>query len=541
MATRLFGVETEYALAAFSPDGLRFNQNKFLEDLVKRARKSLPSLPDARSPGMFLGNGSRFYVDCGCHPEVSTPECSNPWEAVRYIQAGDSMLTTLAEDFLNNPSPGLPIKDVQIWKGNVDYSGTGATWGCHESYLHKANLSDLANNLIPFLVSRLVYTGSGGFDSRSAGLVFMLSPRVAHLERVISDESTHDRGIFHTKNESLSRGFHRLHLLCGESLLSEKATWLKLGTTALVVALIEAGVQPAMGVELEAPLDAMRQFADDHTCRAATDSQSGVPVTALSIQRHYLEQVENYLDQQFMPPWGPDVCREWRKILEELEDAPASIATTLDWGIKFALYQDRARQCEIPWETLSSWSLVVDKLSRDLPRDREGAIPKMLSPALDTIGPIAKSKLKFTPILNELKLRWEDLPKFLALRNELFEIDTRFGQLGNEGIFAALDRAQILSHHMPGVRQVEDPVLTPPPMGRANLRGKCISRMAKNGGPFFCDWTEIWDIEKKQKLDLHNPFEKEERWYPLSGQEAREAELGDLDFLSPRRSFLRRR
>ena len=120
--------------------------------------------------------------------------------------------------------------------------------------------------------------------SLSPGVEFILSPRVPHMVREVSNDSTGNRGIFHTKDESLcGKGYHRLHLLCGESLCSETATWLKVGTTALVVALIEAGLRPGDAVALQSPLEAMRSFASDTVCKAIVESASGKDLTAIMI------------------------------------------------------------------------------------------------------------------------------------------------------------------------------------------------------------------------------------------------------------------
>src|SRR6185436_14148466 len=138
---------------------------------------------------------------------------------------------------------------------------------CHESYSHAAQPGALSDEIVPHLVTRIIYTGAGGFNSTSRGLEFTLSPRVSHLANVVSNNSTSDRGIFHTKDESLSKpGFYRLHIICGESLCSETAMWLKVGTTALVVAMAEAGLRPAASVALRWPLLAMQAISRDPTC-----------------------------------------------------------------------------------------------------------------------------------------------------------------------------------------------------------------------------------------------------------------------------------
>src|SRR5262249_43606755 len=222
-------------------------------------------------------------------------------------------------------------RSLALFRGNVDYSGSGSTWGSHESYLVASPPGTLARQLIPHLVSRLVYTGAGGFKNLSPGLEFTLSPRVAHLGKVRSSDSTANRGIFHEKDEDLCGGrHHRLHLICGESLCSELALWLRMGVTALVVALCEAGLADGEVVELRSPLEAMQRFAGDPTCTATAESVTGVRLTAIAIQRHYLARVEAHVGDAFMPPWAGEGCRRWRAVLGGLEQGWEPAAPTLD-------------------------------------------------------------------------------------------------------------------------------------------------------------------------------------------------------------------
>ena len=165
---------------------------------------------------------------------------TDPWSVVRYIQAGHQIIADLAQAVESERPPGT---EVMCFRCNVDYGGLRTTWGSHESYLHRMSPAALQSQIVPHLVSRIIYTGAGGFNPLSSGLEFTLSPRVAHINRVASADSTSDRGIFHTKNEPLSRdGYNRLHIICGESLCSETAMFLKAGTTALIVAMADAGV-----------------------------------------------------------------------------------------------------------------------------------------------------------------------------------------------------------------------------------------------------------------------------------------------------------
>lgn len=154
----LFGLETEYGFTPLGPDGSLLDRTEIAAELMAEARARVPHLPDVASLGIFLANGSRLYVDRGIHPEVSTPECSDPGELVAYVRAGERVLAEAARAV----ERGRPGSRILLFACNVEYGGTGETWGCHESYLHRGSNVRMGRSIIPHLVSRIVYTGGGG-------------------------------------------------------------------------------------------------------------------------------------------------------------------------------------------------------------------------------------------------------------------------------------------------------------------------------------------------------------------------------------------
>ena len=509
MAERLFGVETEYAIAGMSGRS-GADRGALVEHLIELAHKQFVRLPELHSCGMFLANGSRFYIDCGLHPEFTTPECANPWDAVRYVQAGDRLLAGLLREF---QASGPKLSEVMLFRSNVDYSGSRTTWGCHESYLHRMNPADLPPQVIPHLVSRTMYTGAGGFNPLAEGLEFTLSPRAAHLEHVISGSSTGSRGIFHTKDESLSSsGYHRLHVLCGESLCSEIAAFLKIGATALVVAMAEAGLKPGRAVRLENPLEALQAVARDATCRTPLKLADGGCRTALEIQRHYLELAESHASDAFMPPWSAEICRRWRAMLDLLDDAPRSVVRTLDWAIKIPLYADRARHRGVAWERFPLFNDVLSRLNSALKqtecKDKAVSLDRLLGPH----SPVPKEVALLASLLCSKGSGWEEFERFLGLLPEFFEIDTRFTQVGDKGIFRTLDAAGVLDHQVAGVDNIEHAMANPPAIGRGRIRGEVIRRLARSNGSCRADWQRIVNGTEGRILDLSDPFIAEERW-----------------------------
>lgn len=508
MAERLFGVETEYAMAALTAGNARAHGDGIAETFYLLTHR-LPHLPDRSSRGVFLLNGARFYVDSGFHPEFATPECANPWDVCRYIQAGDQTLLGLASD-LTRRVTGLG--NTLVFRSNVDYT-TKASWGCHESYLHHVEQRVMSRHLIPHLVTRIIYTGAGGFNALSPGLEFLVSPRVPFLSRAVSSESTHDRGIYHTRDESLANGGHRrLHIICGESLFSETATWLKMATTAIVVAMIEAGLNPGDPVQLREPVSAMRRIASDPTCTAKVRLTDGSQTTAIGIQWHYLHMAEANRYHPLMPPWTDEALRQWRNMLTRLEQgAPDSVAAILDWAIKHALYRDQARRKNVSWELMTSWSNVLAHLSKLMEETEHKNTPLTAQFVLAINSPIARQVAETTPLLQSAGLNWDGLKAFLDLRQQLLETDARFSQLGAGGIFPALDKAGVLQHHFLGVDNIPHAVANPPNIGRAKFRGECVRRFAGKRR-YACDWTGVWDFEQHRVLDLSQPFPVGEEW-----------------------------
>jgi hypothetical protein len=505
-------METEYAVdgrtAAYdtvpSKDALAWQ-------LIDVARQQLKHLRDF-GEGMFLENGSRLYIDSGYHPELSTPECADPWDVVRYILAGERILLDLAGK-LEAREPGASL---QFFKCNVDYSGEGTTWGCHESYMHRMSPEMLSAEIIPHLVSRVIYTGAGGFDSLAAGLAFTLSPRVPHLERVVSESSTSARGIFHTKDESLSGGgYHRLHLICGESLCSQTAMWLKVATTALVVAMAEAGLTLSETVRLAAPLTALKGFASDPSCKARAIVAGRRWMTAIEIQRFYLESAEANLRAPFMPFWAEEACRQWRAILDRLEKGPEAVSTTLDWAIKLSLYRDHAARQGFDWESLPHWTHIHKRLDAALAYPANFGSAISMETLFEENSLVRDEARALAPYLKEKGLRWLDLNRFLLLRRQLFEIDTRFGQLGDKGIFSSLSASGVLKHQMEHIGDVRKFVTKPPASGRARLRGEFIRNSDAERSDYECDWQGVWDTRNKRLLDLSDPFASKEEWRKL--------------------------
>lgn len=510
----LLGIETEYAVTAFDNRKRPVPKELFMQLFLQKAREMYPSLEDLVTPyGLFFSNGSRLYWDHGFHPEMSTPECCGPTDVVRYILAGESMLQVLINKITQNPG----IAEVRILKANIDYAG--ATWGCHESISTEVHPQHIFPHILPHLVSRIIITGSGGFDYQHPGLEFMISPRVSYLFHTISPDSTHSRGILHTKDEPLGRTGHRLHLLCGESLCSHLGMWLKVATTSLIIALTEAGLNPGEKVQLENPLEAMRTITKDISCSAGIPLKNGTMFSAMDIQRHYLDMAEKHKGDSFMPDWAEETVCLWRGILDRLEKGPNAVSDLLDWAIKLKIFKRYvSKQIGLDWESLAQWNNRIPNASG---KDSIRRIQELREIALQDLHPPKENQKNSDPASSHPDVDVPEVKSIIKLRPVLFEMDLRFGQISPTGIFNQLDKAGVLKHTLHSEIHAEQAITNPPSGSRAFLRGQCVRKYSSSRDQLFCYWDQIVNRTANKILDLSDPYASEEVWreYSTKGTE----------------------
>lgn len=278
-------------------------------------------------------SGARFYVD-HAHPEYSSPETTDAWDAVIFDKAGELLMHAAAE--ASGAVEGQPR--LQIHKNNVD--GKGASYGAHENYLYpRAYPAEAVQaGLIPHFVTRQVFTGAGrvglGETGQSAG--FQISQRADYIETTVSLETTLNRGIINTRDEShAGSDWARMHVIIGDANLSEFATVLKLGTTALVLDAVGAGVDFS-DLALHDPVAAVRTVSRDLTCTTGLRLYGNREMTAVDIQQEIRRRVSDALDGRLI---GHDrlVLDLWGQILDDLARDPASTADRLDWTAKLSL------------------------------------------------------------------------------------------------------------------------------------------------------------------------------------------------------------
>jgi hypothetical protein len=245
-------------------------------------------------------------------------------------------------------------------------------------------------------------------------------------------------------------------------------------------------------------------------------------MTALQIQRHYLEEVSRHVGEPFMPSWSEDIVKLWRDMLDELERGVPAVITKLDWAIRYGLLVDSAARAGFDWRRVSFWTEIFDKLGAEArvagcSLGEKGVMASLIEPR----GPIPETFRKATKEIREHGLTWEEGREFLLLRQRLLEIDIRFGQLGDKGLFEVLDQEGRLVHDVPGVDHVTAAMCMPPVSTRAYPRGCFVSRAPGDVRAMtICSWSAIWDRRTRQVLDLSDPLRCEENWRGMTEEEA---------------------
>ena len=326
-----------------------------------------PELDDLGAANVILTNGARLYVD-HAHPEFSAPEVTNARDAVIWDKAGERVMEEAAMRARTVPEQ----PPFQLYKNNVD--GKGASYGAHENYLmaRSTPFAAVVSGLIPFFASRQVVCGSGRVGIGPAGETagFQLSQRADYIEVEVGLETTLKRGIINTRDEPHADAdkYRRLHVIIGDANLAEYATYLKVGTSALVLDLIEAG-ERFDDLRLAEPVRAVHAISHDPTLAATVELAVGGRVTGLDLQRAYHERVAAHVQREGEEgEVAGDVLRMWGEVLDALERDPMECADRLDWPAKLQLMEGYRARDGVGWA--SSRLHLVDLQYSDVRLDK---------------------------------------------------------------------------------------------------------------------------------------------------------------------------
>ncbi|HEY2698930.1 MAG TPA: Pup--protein ligase [Pseudonocardiaceae bacterium] len=335
MQRRIFGIETEYGVTCTFHGQRRLSPDEVARYLFRRV------VSWGRSSNVFLRNGSRLYLDVGSHPEYATAECDDLAQLVTHDKAGERILEDLLVDAERRLADEGIGGDIFLFKNNTDSAGN--SYGCHENYLvgRAGEFSRIADILLPFLVTRQLICGAGKVLQTPRGAVYCLSQRAEHIWEGVSSATTRSRPIINTRDEphADAERYRRLHVIVGDSNMSEVTTLLKVGSANLVLEMIEQGVQ-FRDFSLDNPIRAIREISHDLTGKRPVRLAGGREASALDIQREYHAKAAEHVARRGSDPVADRVIELWGRTLDAVDGQELSkIDREIDWAIKYRLVE----------------------------------------------------------------------------------------------------------------------------------------------------------------------------------------------------------
>jgi proteasome accessory factor A len=342
MERRIFGTENEYGVTCTFKGQRRLSPDEVARYLFRRV------VSWGRSSNVFLENGARLYLDVGSHPEYATPECDTVYDLVVHDKAGERILEGLlraAEARLREE--GI-AGQIYLFKNNTDSAGN--SYGSHENYLvsRYGEFGRLAEVMIPFFVSRQIYAGAGKVLQTARGALFCIAQRAEHIWEGVSSATTRSRPIINTRDEphADAEKYRRLHVIVGDSNMNEWASYLKIGSTALLLRMAEEGVQ-IRDMTLENPIRAIREISHDVTCRRRVRLANGREISALDMQKEYLDKALRWVDRR-----DDQVLKEiasmWEHAVTNLERDPEQLFRQIDWVAKHRIIERYREKHKLP-------------------------------------------------------------------------------------------------------------------------------------------------------------------------------------------------
>ncbi|HEY0640498.1 MAG TPA: Pup--protein ligase [Pseudonocardiaceae bacterium] len=335
MQRRIFGIETEFGVTCTFHGQRRLSPDEVARYLFRRV------VSWGRSSNVFLRNGSRLYLDVGSHPEYATAECDDLVQLVTHDKAGERILEDLLVDAERRLADEGIGGDIFLFKNNTDSAGN--SYGCHENFLvgRAGEFSRIADVLLPFLVTRQLICGAGKVLQTPRGAVYCLSQRAEHIWEGVSSATTRSRPIINTRDEphADAERYRRLHVIVGDSNMSEVSTLLKVGTANLVLEMVETGVH-FRDFTLDNPIRAIREISHDLTGRRTVRLAGGREASALDIQREYHARAVEHVERRGSDPVTDRVVELWGRTLDAVEAGDLGrIDREIDWAIKLKLIE----------------------------------------------------------------------------------------------------------------------------------------------------------------------------------------------------------
>jgi len=344
MDRRIFGLENEYGVTCTLRGQRRLSPDEVARYLFRRV------VSWGRSSNVFLENGARLYLDVGSHPEYATPECDSIADLVAHDKAGERIL----EQLVSSAEVRLREEGIRgvvfLFKNNTDSAGN--SYGCHENYLtsRRDDFAHYAEVLIPFLVSRQIYAGAGKVLQTARGAMYCVSQRAEHIWEGVSSATTRSRPIINTRDEphADAERYRRLHVIVGDSNMSEYATFLKVGAASILLRMLEDPAVVLRDMTLENPIRAIREISHDTTLRRRVRLANGREASALEIQSEYFNRAKRYQETKGLSPLEDQALAMWEHCLTGLERYPWSLDRECDWVIKHRLIEGYREKHGLP-------------------------------------------------------------------------------------------------------------------------------------------------------------------------------------------------
>jgi proteasome accessory factor A len=341
---RIFGLENEYGVTCTLRGQRRLSPDEVARYLFRRV------VSWGRSSNVFLANGARLYLDVGSHPEYATPECDSILDLVTHDKAGERIL----EQLLVSAEARLREEGIRgviyLFKNNTDSAGN--SYGCHENYLtsRRDDFAHYAEVLIPFFVSRQIFAGAGKVLQTARGAMYCIAQRAEHIWEGVSSATTRSRPIINTRDEphADAERYRRLHVIVGDSNMSEYATFLKVGATSILLRMLEDPSFVLRDMTLENPIRAIREISHDLTCKRTVRLANGREASALDIQTEYLERAKRYADTKGLSPLEEKALGMWEYCVTGLESDPFKLDREVDWVIKHKLIEAYGAKHDLP-------------------------------------------------------------------------------------------------------------------------------------------------------------------------------------------------
>lgn len=344
MLRRIYGIETEFGVTFTLRGQRRLSPDEVSRFLFRKV------VAWGRSSNVFLENGSRLYLDVGSHPEFASAECDSLHDVVAQDKAGEMILRELV-DYAQQQLDDEGIRgEIFLFKNNTD--STGNSYGCHENYCIERieDLTRLEQVFIPYLISRQIFTGAGKVLTNTKGTNYSMSQRAEHIWEAISSATTRSRPIINTRDEPHAdpERFRRLHVIVGDSNMSEFATYLKVGTAAVVLAMIEDKQTVLRDYNMASPINALRDISYDLWSKETVKLVNGRDMTALEIQEDLCERAEAFVQgHDELPEDQKNAVRLWREVIEQYRSDPMLLSDRVDWIAKLQIIEREQERSHI--------------------------------------------------------------------------------------------------------------------------------------------------------------------------------------------------